>query len=104
MNQQPREILIVPAPESEVAAKGLLGPKITAPIKLNAELMGANLVAFIDAMNQMLLGIPKLTEPFKLDEIEVVVEVNAEGSVQLVGGIKMGASGGITLKLKRQNP
>jgi len=104
MDQPVNEILIVPAPETEVVAKGLLGPKITAPIKLKAELMGANLVAFLDAMNQMLAGIPKLTEPFKLDEIDVVVEVNAEGSVQLVGGVKMGASGGITLKLKRQNP
>lgn len=95
------ELLIEPATPTEVGRKGLLSQRITAPIKLNTELLRNNLASFIDAMNEMLSGLPKLTEPFQLDEIDLVVEVNAEGSLQLVGGIKVGASGGITLKLKR---
>lgn len=96
-----KEILIQPATQTEVAGKGLLSTKITGPIKLNTELLKNNLASFIDAMNEMLSGLPKLTEPFKLNEIDLVIEVNAEGSLQLVGGIKVGASGGITLKLTR---
>lgn len=101
MDQKVTEILIQPAPTTEVAAKGLLSPNVTAPVKLNVEIMRSNLATFLDAMNEVLAGLPKLTEPFKLDEIDLVVEVNAEGSLQLVGGVKVGASGGITLKLKR---
>jgi hypothetical protein len=97
-----KEILIEPVGPTEEGARGLLSPKSAAlPIKLNTELLKNNLASFIDAMNEMLSGLPKLTEPFKLNEIELVVEVNGEGSIQLVGGIKVGASGGITLKLTR---
>lgn len=101
MEEKVNEILVAPAPATESSEKGLLSSRVTAPIKLNVELMRNNLAVFIEAMNEMLSGLPKLTDPFKLDEIDLVVEVNAEGSLQLVGGVKMGASGGITLKLKR---
>ena len=102
MDQKVTEILIQPAPTTaEVPAKGLLSPKVTAPVKLNVDIMRSNLATFLDAMNEVLAGLPKLTEPFKLDEIDLVVEVSAEGSLQLVGGVKVGTSGGITLKLKR---
>jgi hypothetical protein len=103
MSLEVKEILIAPAPSlTQVAGgKGLLGDKIIAPIKLNAELLRNNLSSFIQAVNEALAGLPVIAEPFKLEEIELVVEVNAEGSLQLVGGVKAGASGGITLKLKR---
>jgi len=101
MSEPIKEIMVLPSPAPDVMGKGILSGGVTGPIKLNAEVLRENLANFVDTMNAVISGIPKLTEPFKLDEIEIVIEVNGEGSLQLVGGVKVGASGGITLKLKR---
>jgi len=52
-------------------------------------------------LNDALSALPPLVQGFRLEEIDVVVEVSGEGSVQMIGGLKLGATGGITLKLKR---
>lgn len=104
MNERAKEIIIVPASDASVSdknAKGFFSQGVTAPIALKTDVLRDNLAGFIGAMNEALQGIPQLVEGFKLDEIELVVEVNGEGSIQLLGGVKVGASGGITLKLKR---
>jgi hypothetical protein len=103
MSDQKNEILIVPsssAREGPEGSKGLLGGS-PVPVRLNADQLKENLSTFLQSVNLMLSGTPKVMEPFKLDEIELSVEVNAEGNIQLIGGIKVGATGGITLKLKR---
>ncbi|MGA2623837.1 MAG: hypothetical protein ABSF91_08300 [Bacteroidota bacterium] len=97
------EILVLVSTSDPDMAKGSKGliDKVPAPVKLDAELLKNNLTAFLQAINQLLSGVPKVMEPFKLDEIELAIEVNGEGNIQLVGGVKVGAKGGITLKLKR---
>jgi hypothetical protein len=98
-----KEILVVPgsAPTiDEKGVRGIFGPN-PGPVQLNTELLRANLANFIETINEMLSKIPRVTEPFKLDEIELTVEINGEGNIQLIGGLKVGASGGITLKMKR---
>ncbi len=95
------ELLVVPSGLArDIDAKGLLdGARV--PINLNVALLKENLSAFVASINELLSGIPEGALPFKLDEIELTFEVNAEGSIQLLGGVKAGASGGITLRMKR---
>lgn len=98
------EILIAPASGPMVVDKGAKGGFFSqgmAPTKLRADVLRDNIADFVKAMNEALQGVPQFLDGFKLDEIELVLEVSGEGSVQLVGGVKVGASGGITLKLKR---
>jgi hypothetical protein len=82
------------------AGKGLLD-RGRQPMSLETTELKQNLKTFLDSINEVLSGVPKLPEPFKLDEIELTVEVNGEGSIQLIGGMKVGATGAITLRLKR---
>jgi hypothetical protein len=101
MSSNLTQIMIVPAAPPDVGGKGWLTSGVAAPVALNAELLKNNLRGFVDAFRDALAGMPEFAQGFKLDEIELVVEVTGEGSVQLVGGVKVGARGGITLKLKR---
>jgi len=104
VNDEAKELIIAPAVDandSDKSAKGFFSQGVTAPVKLKTDVLRDNLAGFIGAMNEALEGMPQLVEGFKLEEIELVVEVNGEGSVQLLGGVKVGASGGITLRLKR---
>ncbi len=95
------EILVFPSPDKpSPGGKSLLG--LPEPVKLNVALLRDNIKNFLDSVNQMLVDVPKLTEPYRLEEIELKVEINGEGNVQLVGGIKIGATGGITFRMKRQ--
>ena len=94
-------ILVFPSPDKpSQGSKNFLG--VPEPVKLNVALLRNNIKDFLDSVNQMLVDVPKLTEPYKLEEIELKVEINGEGNVQLVGGIKVGATGGITFRMKRQ--
>ena len=62
----------------------------------------ASLNSFLSAMESVLNGVPSELAKYKLDEMEIEVEVNAEGSVGLLGtGGKVGGEGSLTLKLKR---
>jgi hypothetical protein len=101
MGNAENELLVVPSGLAQDRdAKGLIdGARV--PIKLNVGLMKENLSAFVTSINELLSGIPEGALPFKLDEIELTFEVNAEGGIQLIGGVKVGASGGITLRMKR---
>ena len=105
MSREIREILVVPAAtgEQEVAAKGggWMSQKIIEPVRLNADTLGRNLADFVTSLNDALSALPPLVQGFRLEEIDVVVEVSGEGSVQMIGGLELGATGGITLKLKR---
>ena len=98
-----KEILVIPAssPVSDTrGGKGLFGAA-PGPVSLNTDLLKENIASFVETVNEMLSSIPKITEPFQLDEIELSIEINAEGNIQLIGGLKVGAAGGITLRMKR---
>jgi hypothetical protein len=66
--------------------------------------LSENLKKFIESVNMLMANLPPVGKPFQLEEIELAVEVNAEGNFQLIGGIKTGVTGGLTLKLKRTEP
>ncbi len=103
MSNTPTEILVLASPSAPPVGKGArsIYGGLTGAIKLDANTLQKNIASFLESVNLMLTGIPKLAEPYKVDEIELTFEVNAEGSIQLVGGVKAGASGGITLRMKR---
>jgi len=95
------EILVIAAPyEKPVRGeKALFGT--TGPVQLSINVLSENLKKFIESLTQLMANVPKLQQPFRLEEIELSVEVNAEGNFQLIGGVKSGVTGGLTLKLKR---
>jgi hypothetical protein len=95
------EILVIAAPASKPATgeKALLGFK--GPVQLSVAVLGENLRKFVESVNTLVSDLPTIAEQFRLEEIELSVEVNAEGNIQLIGGLKTGVSGGLTLKLKR---
>jgi hypothetical protein len=72
----------------------------TAPTDKLADEFGA----FIEKVGRALQKAPSSLGAYTLDEIEVHAEVNAQGGVSLIGTATVGASGGITVKFKRQAP
>ena len=104
MTDNLQEILIVAAPPVKPYSEGAksLFDGVPRLVKLKPEMLKQNLADFFESAKAMILGIPKAIEPFQVDEIEVSVEITAEGNIQLVGGVKAGATGGLTIKLKRQ--
>lgn len=103
MDAAESNILILPAPSwlaQDNGSKGILDAAVR-PLDLNSELLRENIKSFIESANTLLSGVPEVTDPFRLDEIELTIEIIAEGNLQLIGGAKAGASGGTTLRMKR---
>jgi hypothetical protein len=68
---------------------------------VSPETLQANLTRFLRAMEKSLSDAPVQLAEYRLEEIEVAVEVSAEGEVSLLGnGAKVGGKGTLTLKLK----
>lgn len=62
----------------------------------------SKLKIFLASMNTALSGVPPLLGEYKVDEIELSLEVGAEGELSLLGtGGKLTGKSGITLTLKR---
>lgn len=74
-------------------------PRVT---DVSPDTLQANLSRFLKAMEKSLSDVPTQIAHYRLEEIEVAVEVSAEGEVSLLGnGGKVGGKGTLTLKLKR---
>lgn len=82
-----------------VQAKGGLSSVLRKDIALDT--LRDNLTAFLSAFSYTLDYVENSVSGFHLDEIDVNVEVSAEGSISLIGAVQAGASGGIALKFKR---
>jgi hypothetical protein len=68
---------------------------------VSPETLQANLTTFLRAMEKSLSDTPVQLAAYRLEEIEVAVEVSGEGAVSLRGnGGKVGGKGTLTLKLK----
>jgi hypothetical protein len=102
MSAGEKSIRVVPAAGGEAKGSKSVFGLAPEPVTLKTSVLRSNLKAFLGTISDLVAGVPESVAPFDLDEIELTVEINAEGSVQLVGGLKVGASGGITLRLKRQ--
>lgn len=98
-------ILIIPSsfppPRASDGEKGLLSG-VSGALAFDSDSLRQSLASFLKSMDLILANLPQQSNAYELDEIELKVEVNAEGSIQLVGGIKAGATGGMTLRMKRQ--
>lgn len=61
--------------------------------------------AFVQSMRGVLHAIPEAVGAYRVEQIELRVEVSAKGTVSLLGsGGELGGSGGMTLTLKRSEP
>lgn len=73
--------------------------------KVSAEKLQSNLKNFLFSMETAMKGIPVLLAGYALEEIELSLEVGAEGEIGLLGtGGKLSGKGSISLKLKRPAP
>lgn len=72
--------------------------------RINAEELEANMSEFLGVIQQSFRQADRTESKMCLDEIELSIEINAEGKVGLLGnGTKAGAKGAITLKFKRKD-
>ncbi|MEO0836192.1 MAG: hypothetical protein AAFY16_09435 [Cyanobacteria bacterium J06642_3] len=83
-------------PETQATVSGTRKPVEVE--KLKREMRG-----FLQAMREMLDEAEPPDSKMQLDEVELSVEINAEGQVSLLGvGGKAGGKGGMTFKFKRK--
>lgn len=70
--------------------------------KLKVEDLAANVTLFLKQMSQILEGSPDKMGNFQFTEFEVNAEINAKGSLALLGvGGEAGAKGGIKFIFRR---
>ena len=86
------------------SSRGLV-PRLFSPRKteVSAEELQRKLQTFLNSMTTALQGVPALLGGYKSEEIELSLEIGAEGELGLLGtGVKASGKSGITIKLKRQ--
>jgi hypothetical protein len=72
-------------------------------VSLDAQALKAQMESMLAIVND-LFSQAEMQSGLRLDEVELSVEINAEGQISLVGnGGKLGNTGGITLKFTRPN-
>jgi hypothetical protein len=77
-------------------------------VKVSAQTLEQNMTHFLKVVGSLFSQAEqqaKVNSKMQLDEIELSVEISAEGEVKLIGnGAKAGTKGAIKLKFKRQEP
>ncbi|MFG6107673.1 hypothetical protein U2F10_35955 [Leptothoe sp. EHU-05/26/07-4] len=69
-------------------------------IPLDVKLLKEQMSGLLTVVNDLFVQAAQQSE-MKLDELELSVEVDGEGKVNLIGnGVRLGSSGGITMKFK----
>ena len=59
---------------------------------------------FLASMQEILDGIPEKVTGYELESVDISVEINAKGTVSLLGtGGELGGTGGLTLHLINKN-
>ncbi|MEH1836289.1 MAG: hypothetical protein V7L29_30615 [Nostoc sp.] len=75
-------------------------------VKVNAQKLEQNMTNFLKVVGSLFSQAQqqaKVNSRMQLDEIELSVEISAEGEIKLIGsGAKAGSKGAIKLKFKRQ--
>jgi hypothetical protein len=77
-------------------------------VKVSAQTLEQNMTHFLKVVGSLFSQAEqqaKVNSRMQLDEIELSVEISADGEVKLIGsGVKAGSKGAIKLKFKRQEP
>ncbi|MCL6754669.1 hypothetical protein KBT16_28285 [Nostoc sp. CCCryo 231-06] len=77
-------------------------------VKVSAQTLEQNMSHFLKVVGSLFSQAEqqaKVNSKMQLDEIELSVEISADGEVKLIGsGVKAGSKGAIKLKFKRQEP
>ncbi|MEH1769094.1 MAG: hypothetical protein V7L27_31710 [Nostoc sp.] len=77
-------------------------------VKVSAQTLEQNMTHFLKVVGSLFSQAEqqaKVNSKMQLDEIELSVEISADGEVKLIGsGVKAGSKGAIKLKFKRQEP
>jgi len=76
---------------------------VESAVKLPVGMLVANFEAFFKSIAGLVDVVPDGQSKFRIEEIEFAAEITGEGELKLIGGVKAGLKGGITIKLKR-NP
>ncbi|MEH2174756.1 Pepco domain-containing protein [Nostoc sp.] len=75
-------------------------------VKVSAQTLEQNMTHFLKLVGSLFSQAEqqaKVNSKMQLDEIELSVEISADGEVKLIGsGVKAGSKGAIKLKFKRQ--
>ncbi len=69
---------------------------------IDKDVLEQNLRECINNIGSVLNNVNKEMDNYNLDEVEVSLQIDATGSVNLIGGLSAGVTGGITLKFKRR--
>lgn len=64
------------------------------------ETLNNNLAQFVKHVSRGLLSISSEIKEYQLDEVEVKLEISADGQIGLIGSVGAGCTGGVTLKFK----
>jgi len=86
--------------------RGILGPIrnwIFEQEEVSVEKIKAELLAFLDSMQEILDSLPDKMQNYELESMDVNVEITCKGNVNLVAcGGEAGGTGGLTLHLKKK--
>ena len=81
-----------------------IADSLLAQIEIDPARLSKNLNAFIAQMDSVLSETPDMVGGYKLTEMEVSLEINAEGQIVLWGvGGHIGGTGGLSLTFKRED-
>lgn len=78
-----------------------LGRRSIERVSVDIEILSHNLSCLIEPFQKMLENQKQSSSGYSIDEIELSLGVNSNGSVALIGKIEAGVQGGIKVKLKR---
>lgn len=79
--------------ESESSRRGILGGRV---VDIDVEKLSDNLDSLTSNLAQVFRNL-KAVGGYELQEVQVAVEVNASGGVNLIGNLTAGAKGALTL-------
>lgn len=96
------DTVIVFGPEGiKEGEKGLFGQVREGLKPVSLEKIRDNFQRLMSALGEALKDLPLGLGAYQIQEIELACEIDVEGEVRLIGGIKTGAKGGVTVKLQR---
>jgi hypothetical protein len=97
--------VITQEPEDDVS-KSLLpsvGRRIIAKsFEISNDVLAVHLEEFFKSFQMVLERLPNSIDHFSIDEIQLNLDINASGGVELIGKGEAGLSTGLTFTLKRQ--